>query len=81
MTEVVNMSLYLFFVGYIKKRSLLNILKMMIIIFLSVEKEFFVYEKTFNILQQNLYKNVFEFTNENEQAIDIEEYCDTSCGC
>lgn len=41
----------------------------------------FVCEKTFNILQQNPYKNVFEFINENEEAIDLEECCDTSCGC
>lgn len=41
----------------------------------------FVCEKTFNILQQNPYKDVFEFINENEEAIDLEECCDTSCGC
>ncbi|WP_113590368.1 methyltransferase domain-containing protein, partial [Staphylococcus aureus] len=41
----------------------------------------FVCEKTFNILKQSPYKDVFEFINENEEAIDIEECCDTSCGC
>lgn len=41
----------------------------------------FVCEKTFNILQQNPYKGVFEFINENEEAIDLEKCCDTSCGC
>ena len=59
----------------------LNTLKMMMIIFLSVEKRTFVCEKTFNILQQNPYKGVFEFINENEEAIDLEKCCDTSCGC
>lgn len=54
---------------------------MMLTIFLSVEKEPLYVKKTFNILQQNPYKDVFEFINENEEAIDLEECCDTSCGC
>ena len=41
----------------------------------------FVCEKTFNILKQEPYKDVFEFIDENEEIINKSECCDTSCGC
>ncbi|MCI2760824.1 methyltransferase [Staphylococcus haemolyticus] len=41
----------------------------------------FVCEKTFNILKQAPYKEVFEFIDENENLINKSECCDTLCGC